>query len=91
MHDQARAVGKGPWLSPLSFLLWVAVSRKAFRLFCLLLVQSLAERVPARTGLLWEAANVHVAVVAAREAKLQSQVESVQEIQCVKEVMARKA
>jgi hypothetical protein len=57
----------------------------------LLLVQSLAERVQARTGLLWEAANVHVAVVAAREAKLQSQVESVQEIQCVKEVMARKA
>jgi hypothetical protein len=42
-HDQARAVGKGPWLSPLSFLFWVAVSRDAICLFCLLLVQFHAE------------------------------------------------
>jgi hypothetical protein len=28
MHDWAHVVGKGPWLSPLSFLLWVAMSRE---------------------------------------------------------------
>jgi hypothetical protein len=28
MHDQVHVVGKGPWLSPLSFFLWVDVSRE---------------------------------------------------------------
>jgi hypothetical protein len=41
--------------------------------------------------LLREAANAHAKAAAAREAKLQAQVEDVQEVQCVKEAMARQA
>jgi hypothetical protein len=50
---------------------------------------SLAERAQAWTDLLWEAANEHVEAIVAREAKLQAQVEAAQEIQHVKEAMAR--
>jgi hypothetical protein len=74
----------------LNFLLWVVVSRESLKLFCLL-VQSIAERAQARAGLLREAASVHAEAAAAREAKLQAQVEAMQEIQRVKEAMARQA
>jgi hypothetical protein len=53
------------------------------------MVQSLADRVQAQTGLLWEADNVHAEATAAGEAKLQTQVEAAQEVQRVKEAMAR--
>jgi hypothetical protein len=46
----------------------------------LLDVQSLAERAQARTGLLWEAANAHAEVAAAREAKLQAEVAAARKI-----------
>jgi hypothetical protein len=59
--------------------------------FCLLLVLSLADRAQARVGLLWEAANAHAEVAAAREATLQAQIEAAQDIQHVKETMARQA
>jgi DUF917 family protein len=42
-----------------------------------------------RTNLLWEAANAHAEAAAAQEAKLQAQVEAAQEVQRVKEAMAR--
>jgi hypothetical protein len=42
----------------------------------LLLMKSLAERVQGRAGLLWETANAHTEAAAAREAKLQAQVEA---------------
>jgi uncharacterized membrane protein len=52
-------------------------------------VQSLAEQAQARTGLLREAANAHTEASAAHEAKLQAEIAAAQEIQHVKEVMAR--
>jgi hypothetical protein len=52
-------------------------------------VQSLAERVQARTGLLREAANAHVEAAVAHEAKLQAKIMAAQEIQHVKEDMTR--
>jgi 23S rRNA maturation-related 3'-5' exoribonuclease YhaM len=55
------------------------------------MVQSLADRVQAQTGLLWEADNVHAEATAAGEVKLQTQVEAAQEVQRVKEAMARQA
>jgi hypothetical protein len=55
------------------------------------LVQSLVDRAQTRAGLLQEAANAHAEAAAAREAKLQAQVEAAQEIQRVKEAMARQA
>jgi hypothetical protein len=55
------------------------------------LAQYLANRVQARAGLLREAANAHAVAVAAREAKLQTQVEATQEIQHVKVAIARQA
>jgi seryl-tRNA synthetase len=39
---------------------------------------------------LWEAANAHAEATVAHEARLQAQVEAAQEVQCVKDVMARK-
>jgi hypothetical protein len=57
----------------------------------LFVVQSLAERPQARAGLLREAANAHAEAAAAHEAKLQDEIASAQEIQRVKEVMARQA
>jgi hypothetical protein len=51
-------------------------------------VQSLAERVQARTGLLREAVNAHTEAATAHEAKLQAEVAVVREIQRVKVVMA---
>jgi uncharacterized membrane protein len=57
----------------------------------LFVVQSLAERAQAQTGLLREAANAHAEATAAHEAKLQAEVAAAHEIQCVKEVMARQA
>jgi hypothetical protein len=54
-------------------------------------LQSLADRAHARVGLLREAANALVEVAVAREATLQAQIEAMQEIQCVKETMARQA
>jgi hypothetical protein len=62
------------------------------RFNCLLfVVQSLAERAQVRTGLLREAANEHAEAAAAHEAKLQAKIAAAQEIQRVKEVMARQA
>jgi hypothetical protein len=57
----------------------------------LIVVQSLAEREQARTGLLREAANAHVEATVAHEAKLQAEVAVACEIQRVKEVMVRQA
>jgi hypothetical protein len=55
------------------------------------LVLSLADRAQARVGLLREAANAHAEVAAAREATLQAQIEAAQDIQHMKETMARQA
>jgi phosphoenolpyruvate synthase/pyruvate phosphate dikinase len=55
----------------------------------LFVVQSLAERVQARTGLLREAVNAHAEAVVAHEVKLQAEIAAACEIQRVKEVMAR--
>jgi hypothetical protein len=55
----------------------------------LFVVQSLAERAQAQTGLLREAANAHAEAAAAHEAKLQAEIADAREIQCVKEVMVR--
>jgi hypothetical protein len=55
----------------------------------LFVVQSLAERVQARTGLLREAVNAHAEAATAHEAKLQAKIAATREIQHVKEVMAR--
>jgi hypothetical protein len=52
-------------------------------------VQSLAEQAQARTGLLWEAANAHAEAAAAHEAKVQAEIATAREIQCVKDVMER--
>jgi hypothetical protein len=76
---------------PLNFLLWAIVSCESLKLFCLLLVQSLAEWTQAQTCLLWEAANAHTEAAMTREAKLQAQVEAAQEIQHVNEAMVRQA
>jgi hypothetical protein len=57
----------------------------------LLVVQSLAERAQARTGLLGEATNAHADAAAAHEAKLQAEIAAACEIQRAKEVMARQA
>jgi hypothetical protein len=57
----------------------------------LFVVQSLAERAQARTGLLREAANAHVEVAATHEAKLQAEAATMQEIQCIKDVITRLA
>jgi hypothetical protein len=54
-------------------------------------VQSLAEREQAQTGLLREAANAHVEAAAAHEAKLEDEVVTAREIQCIKEVMTLQA
>jgi hypothetical protein len=51
-------------------------------------VQSLAKRAQARTGLLREVANAHTEAAAAHEAKLQAEIAAAYEIQRVKEVMA---
>jgi hypothetical protein len=55
----------------------------------LFVVQSLAERAQAWTGLLREAANAHAEAAVAHEAKLQAEIVATREIQRVKEVMAR--
>jgi hypothetical protein len=55
------------------------------------LVQSLADRAQARAGPLREAANAHAEAAATHEVKLQTQIEAAQEIQRVKEAMARQA
>jgi hypothetical protein len=52
-------------------------------------MQSLAERVQARAGLLRGAANAHAEAAAAHEAKLQAEIAVAREIQCAKEVMVR--
>jgi hypothetical protein len=57
----------------------------------LFVVQFLAERVQARTGLLREAANAHAEATAAHEAKLQAEISAAREIQRVNEIMAREA
>jgi hypothetical protein len=57
----------------------------------LLVVQSLAERAQARTGLLGEATNAHADAAVAHEAKLQAEIAAACEIQRAKEVMARQA
>jgi hypothetical protein len=57
----------------------------------LLVVQSLAERAQARTGLLREAVNAHAEAAAAHEAKLQAEVTAARKIQRIKEVMMRQA
>jgi seryl-tRNA synthetase len=57
----------------------------------LLLLQSLVGRAQAWVGLLWEEANAQEEVAAACKTTLQSQIEAAQEIQCVKEAMARQA
>jgi seryl-tRNA synthetase len=57
----------------------------------LFVVQSLAERAQARTGLLWEAANAHAEAAAAHEAKLRAKIAVAREIHRAKEVMARQA
>jgi hypothetical protein len=57
----------------------------------LLDAQSLAKRAQARSGLLREAATAHAEAIAAREAKLQTEVAAAREIQPVKEDMAREA
>jgi hypothetical protein len=53
------------------------------------MMQSLAERAQAQIDLLREAANAHAEAVAAHEARLQAQVEAAQEVQRVKDAMAR--
>jgi hypothetical protein len=57
----------------------------------LFLVQSLAEWAQAQIDLLREVANEHTRAAAAHEAKLQDEIAITQEIQRVKEVMARQA
>jgi hypothetical protein len=72
------------------FLLWVFECREV-QLSALFVVQSLAERAQARTGLLREAANTHAEATAAHEVKLQAEIAPAREIHHVKEVMARYA
>jgi hypothetical protein len=57
----------------------------------LFVVQSLAERAQARTGLLREAAKAHVEVAATHEEKLQAEAATMQEIQRIKDVITRLA
>jgi hypothetical protein len=72
------------------FLLRVFECREV-QLCALFVVQSLAERAQARTGLLREAVNAHAEAATAHKAKLQVEVAAAREIQHVKEVMARQA
>jgi hypothetical protein len=74
----------------LRFLLRLFECHKV-QLSTLFVVQSLAERAQAWTGLLREAANAHAEAAAAHEEKLQAEIMAMREIQHVKEDMARQA
>jgi hypothetical protein len=71
-----RAIGKGPCLGTSNYHLELWHLARSYIEFCLLLLQSLADRAQAQVVLLREVANAHAEVSTTGEATMQDQIEA---------------